>query len=197
MKKSLLLSLFVLSCFWAFSQGQTIAVGLSSSHDFYFQSILTNRNMYGLQIQYFVGEKISLNNRLLFGVNKTNQELMLHYGLGGLLAQLSVQNGVIFWSGNLLQDLGGLILLPIIIPEGVQFHLGDKRRQFAPYIYPASFEYNALDEREFKALLEIGMQFKFIEKDKFFIAPSIAWKIRYGDARQAFSIGFMVGILTD
>ncbi|MFN3315762.1 MAG: hypothetical protein ACK40K_03050, partial [Raineya sp.] len=129
--------------------------------------------------------------------NKFNEKVMIHYGLGGLLTQASLQSGVIFISGNFLQDLVGLVILPIIIPEGVQFHLGGERIKFSPYLYPASFEYNVLDDRQVKALLEIGTQFKFIHKEGYFIAPSIAWKMRYGDKRQAFSVGFMIGFSRD
>lgn len=198
MKKTLLLiALIYFGSFSVFSQMSRFAMGLSSTHDFYFRSPIANRNMYGLQFQYFINEKLSLNNRLLFGVNKVNDKVMIHYGLGGLLTQGSLQSGIIFFSGNVLQDLTALVLLPIIIPEGVQFHFGSKNIRFSPYIYPASFEYNVLNDREIKALLEVGMQFRFIQKEKFFIAPSIAWKMRYGDSRQAFSVGFMIGFLND
>ncbi len=198
MKKTLLIiALIYFGSFSTFSQRSRLAAGLSSTHDFYFQLPLANRNMYGVQFQYFVSERVSLNNRLLFGVNKVNDRVMIHYGLGGLLTQATLQNGVIFWSGNLVQDLTALVILPIIIPEGVQFHFGSGNLKFSPYVYPASFEYNVLADGELKALLEIGAQFRFIQKDKYFIAPNFAWKMRYGDSRQAFSVGFMIGFLND
>jgi hypothetical protein len=198
MKKTLLFIAFTyLVGFSTFSQRSRLAVGLSSTHDFYFQSPLANRNMYGLKFQYFMSERLSINNRLLFGINQANDKLMIHYGFGGLLTQATLQNGIVFWSGNLIQDLTALVFLPIIIPEGVQFHFGSDNLKISPYIYPASFEYNVLNDQEIKALLEIGVQFRFIQKDKYFIAPNIAWKMRYGDSRQAFSVGFMIGILND
>lgn len=181
-----------------FSQ-MKVASGFSSTHDFYQQSPFFNRNLYGIQLQYFLGKRkiTSLNNRLLFGVNEKNNRIMLHYGLGGLLSQASLQNGVIFIGGNIIEDLAFLVLLPIIIPEGIQFHLGSENIKISPYIYPASFEYNVLFDDELKALFETGIQFKFINSKKFFIAPSFAWKMRYGDNLQAFSIGLMVGGITD
>lgn len=198
LQKILFFAFFIfLNSFLAFSQKNYLGLGLSSTHDFYFRSPLANRNMYGIQFQYFMSKKVSLNNRLLFGINKTNERIMIHYGLGGLLTQGSLQSSIIFFSGNILQDLAALVLLPIIIPEGVQFHFGNKNMQVSPYIYPASFEYNVLNDREIKALIEVGTQFRFIQKEKFFIAPSIAWKMRYGDSRQAFSVGFMIGFLND
>ena len=179
-----------------FSQNKGVVGGIASSHDFYFRSPIANRNMYGLQFQYFIGEKVSLNNRLLFGINRNNNKIILHYGLGGLLTQASLQSGAIFING-FFQDFAALILLPIIIPEGVQFHFGNEKIQISPYVYPASFEYNVLEDRELKALLETGIQFRFIQKGGFMIAPNIAWKMRYGDSRQALSVGFMIGLGSD
>jgi len=179
-----------------FSQNKGVVGGIASSHDFYFRSPIANRNMYGLQFQYFIGEKVSLNNRLLFGINRNNNKIILHYGLGGLLTQASLQSGAIFVSG-FFQDFAALILLPIIIPEGVQFHFGNETMKISPYVYPASFEYNVLEESELKALLELGVQFRFIQKENFVFAPNIAWKMRYGDSRQALSVGFMIGFGSD
>lgn len=193
MKKSFfLVALFCVCSFLSFSQKRGIVVAFSSNHDFYFRSPIAKRNMYGLQFQYFISKNVSLNNRYHFGINRDNKRLMLHYGLGGLLTQASLQSGAIFVSG-FFQDFAALILLPIIIPEGVQFHFGNETMKISPYVYPASFEYNVLEESELKAFLELGVQFCFIQKENFVFAPSIAWKMRYGDNRQALSVGFMIG----
>ena len=197
MKKQLLLTIILLLCYvLGLAQQSGVSAGLSSSHDFYFWSPIANKNMYGLQFQYFIGEKVSLNNRFLFGINRNNNRVMLHYGLGGLLTQASLQSGAIFING-FVQDFTALILLPIIIPEGVQFHFGSEKMKISPYIYPASFEYNVLEDKEVKALLEAGIQFRFIQKEKFVVAPNVAWKMRYGDGLQAFSVGFTVGLSLD
>lgn len=197
MKKQFILTIILLLCYvLSLAQQSGVSAGFSSSHDFYFWSPITNRNMYGLQFQYFIGKNISLNNRFLLGINRDNNRIMLHYGLGGLLTQASLQSGAIFING-FIQDLTVLILLPIIIPEGVQFYFGNDKMQISPYIYPASFEYNVLEDREVKALLEAGIQFRFIQQEKFVVAPNIAWKMRYGDGRQTFSVGFMIGLISD
>ncbi len=171
-----------------------IALGITTSQDFYY-SRLARRVMYGVAFQYFIGKKVSLNNRLMFGINP-DEKLMLHYGLGGLMTQAIVQGGgVILISGNLLQDILGFFILPIIIPEGVQFHFEGKYNKISPYIYPASFEFrpDILEKDELKALLEVGIQLRFNIQKYLVVAPSIAWKYRYGDAMQALNIGIMIG----
>jgi hypothetical protein len=178
-----------------YSSTRKVTLGLVASQDFYY-SQLARRTMYGLAFQYFVGKKVSLNNRVMFGGNP-DKKLMLHYGLGGLMTHAIVQGGggFILISGNLVQDILGLIILPIIIPEGVQFHFGGKYNKISPYIYPASFEYrpDILNQNELKAILEAGVQFRFSTKKHLVIAPSIAWKYRYGDSLQALSLGLMIG----
>ncbi len=86
MRKVLLFIAF-LSIFQAFAQEEEaeeyssirkVTFGLVASQDFYY-SQLARRTMYGLAFQYFVGRKVSLNNRLMFGVNP-DKKLMLHYG---------------------------------------------------------------------------------------------------------------------
>lgn len=176
------------------SSSRKIILGLVASQDFYY-SQLARRTMYGLAFQYFVGRKVSLNNRLMFGVNP-DKKLMLHYGLGGLMTHALVQGGggFVIISGNIVQDILGLVILPIVIPEGVQLHFGGKHNKISPYIYPASFEFrpDILRKDELKALLEVGIQFRFNSK-KLIIAPNIAWKFRYGDAMQALNVGLMIG----
>ncbi|PKQ70154.1 hypothetical protein [Raineya orbicola] len=202
MRKVLFFITFV-SIFQAFAQEEgedysrprKVVVGGVASQDFYY-SQFARRAMYGLAFQYFVGRKVSLNNRLMFGINP-DQKLMLHYGLGGLMTHAIVQGGggFILISGNLAQDILGLIILPVIIPEGIQFHFGGEYNKISPYIYPASFEYrpDILNQNELKAILEAGVQFRFSTKKHLVIAPSIAWKYRYGDSLQALSLGLMIG----
>lgn len=179
-----------------YSSIKKVTLGLVASQDFYY-SQLARRTMYGLAFQYFVGRKVSLNNRLMFGIN-LDKKLMLHYGLGGLMTHAIVQSGgsFVLISGNLLQDILGLVVLPIVIPEGIQFHFGGKYNKISPYIYPASFEFrpDILGKDELKALLEVGIQFRFNSKKDLVIAPSIAWKFRYGDAMQTFNVGLMIGL---
>lgn len=201
--RKILLFIAFFSIFQAFAQEEAeeyssirkVTFGLVASQDFYY-SQLARRTMYGLTFQYFVGRKVSLNNRLMFGVNP-DKKLMLHYGLGGLMTHAVVQGGggFVLISGNIVQDILGLVILPIVIPEGVQLHFGGKYNKISPYIYPASFEYrpDILDKDELKALLEVGIQFRFNNKKHLVIAPSIAWKFRYGDAMQALNVGLMIG----
>jgi hypothetical protein len=188
-------SFIFLFFFIAFINAQAqIAAGFSSSHDIYYNKLSAFRSKYGIGFQYFVGKHISLNNRILFGVNPRNNKVMVHYGLGGLLTQATLSgNGGLFFTGNVVNELLALVLLPIIVPEGVQFHIGKGNFQFSPYIYPASFQYNTFGDQEVKALLELGVSTRFRTKDGLLIAPNLGWKMRYGDNLQAISVGVMIG----
>jgi len=173
-----------------------IALGFNSSHDLYYKGAYNFKRMYGVGFQYFVGKHVSFNNRILFGINEESK-LMIHYGLGGVLTQaaLSTRGGIFLTSGNVFNTLVGLVLLPIVVPEGVQFHIGNDKFQFSPYVYPASFEYNVFGDQEVKALLEVGTNFRFIVKDGLLLTPNIGWKMRYGDQKQAFTVGILVGFI--
>jgi|JI8StandDraft_2_1071088.scaffolds.fasta_scaffold01717_9 hypothetical protein len=181
-----------------------IALGFSTSQDLYYKGASNFKRFYGVGFQYFVGERVSFNNRIMFGINQNNKELMVHYGLGGLLTQAALSGGGWFWtSGNFVNELIGLVILPVIIPEGVQFHLGNDNLKISPYIYPASFEYNTfvtntstLNNKEVKAILELGTGFQIVVKDGLLISPSIGWKMRYGDKKQAISLGVMIAFIS-
>lgn len=180
---------------WRVFQHNSLAFGACTTQDFY-TSPITHRAMYGVGLQFFIGKHVSLNNRLLFGKNPRG-ELMLHYGLGGVLthAIFAGSAGIII-TGNILENLLGIVLLPLIFPEGIQFHIGKGSLQISPYIYPASFEYKTdiVEIKELKAIFETGLQFRMISKEGLLVAPGIGWKIRYGDGRQAISAGLFIGL---
>jgi outer membrane protein W len=194
----------VLLLFLGYSSKAQIAFGFSTSQDLYYKNANSFKRFYGVGFQYFIGENVSLNNRIMFGVNQDNKETMVHYGLGGLLTQAALSGGW-FWSGasgNTFNELVGLVILPIIVPEGIQFHFGGDNLRFSPYIYPASFEYNTfvsntstLNDKEVKAILEVGTGVQIIVKDGLLISPSIGWKMRYGDKKQAISLGVMIAFI--
>lgn len=198
-----ILKVCVLFLLIGYSSKAQIALGFSTSQDLYYKGASNFKRFYGVGVQYYIGEKVSLNNRIMFGVNQTNNALMVHYGLGGLLTQAALSGGGWFWtSGNFVNELVGLVILPIIIPEGVQFHFGGDNLRFSPYIYPASFEYNTfvtnsttLNDKEVKAILEAGTSFQIVVKDGLLISPSIGWKMRYGDKKQAISLGVMIAFI--
>jgi hypothetical protein len=181
-----------------------IALGFSTSQDLYYKGASNFKRFYGVGLQYYVGDHVSFNNRIMFGVNQTNKGVMVHYGLGGLLTQAALSGGGWFWtSGNFVNELIGLVILPVIIPEGVQFHLGGDNLRISPYIYPASFEYNTftdsklnLNDKEVKAILEVGTGFQILVKDGLLISPNIGWKMRYGDKRQAITLGVMIAFIS-
>lgn len=180
-----------LSGFLNAQNDRSVMFGAVSSHDVYFKNVNGFRSMYGLGVKIFVTHHISLNNRLLLGVNPNDERVMLHYGLGGVLSQSILSSGNIFINGNILYNLVGIILLPVLVPEGVQLHLGNDDFQVSPYVYPASFEYNTFGGKELKAILEVGTSFQ-MQKGNIVFAPQIGWKMRYGDRRQAFTAGLQI-----
>ncbi|MCS6794591.1 MAG: hypothetical protein NZ516_01380 [Raineya sp.] len=168
---------------------------LATMYDAYYARF-TQRTMFGIGVKRFLGEKVSLNNRILFGINPDKQ-LMLHYGLGGLMVHGVLMSGnTLFLTSNLLFDFVGFILLPFIIPEGIQLHFGKGSTKIAPYIYPASFEYNIniVTRRELQAIFETGIQLYFVTSNDIVVSPNIGWKIRYRDNLQAVSVGLLLGL---
>ncbi|KOY85599.1 hypothetical protein AD998_05025 [bacterium 336/3] len=199
-----ILKICVLVLLFGHASKAQIALGFSTSQDLYYKGASDFKRFYGVGLQYYVGDHVSFNNRIMFGVNQTNKGVMVHYGLGGLLTQAALSGGGWFWtSGNFVNELIGLVILPVIIPEGVQFHLGGDNLRISPYIYPASFEYNTftdsklnLNDKEVKAILEVGTGFQILVKDGLLISPNIGWKMRYGDKRQAITLGVMIAFIS-
>ncbi len=138
----------------------------------------TPRNAYGLDLQYFVSDHVSLNYNLKFG------ERYVHLPAGAPVAVVALVMAVA--SAN--DGSGGLFvaggLLAALLPEGVSFHANvNQNVVISPYINPLGFEWikNAnAGGRDTWLTGSAGTKVNFLLGD-FVIAPYGEYKMLYGN----------------
>ena len=134
----------------------------------------------GLECQYFISKSLSLNYRYGYGVNE-NGEYILHFPalLGGVLIS---------------DDLYGLLLISVLTPEGVGYHLHPRDWLEAEiFIHPLSCDYNIRKNDAYSITGSLGLRVFIKPNDIISLSAYSGIKTVYGDGTVGSFTGFSIG----
>jgi hypothetical protein len=176
--KKLITLLLIISALGLSAQNEgTFRVGFVGQVNNYKAKVF---NSYGLNLQYFVTEEISLDYKLTFGYNG-DDEFNMHLSAPAL--------------GSAYLGSPELLFLAACIPEGISYHFYPTEMfELAPYVAPLGCEINYDSEVPLSMSGEMGLQLYLKPNEYFFISPNYGIGMLYSNGEIVSHYGIALGV---